>query len=590
MKSVLFIRQTPFHRQRLIAFTVLATLLALFAVYQLSQLHGWAELHQKAPLIILLELLPVLLFSFLIFSTSRKFHEDTKASHENSYQSLITSISDTLGKIKSGTYDKEHDQTGEPVIDGALRDIYDKFKDDADNERHRSWANEGLALFREIMGAHTEIKPMCEELISTLVKYVGANQGGVFVLNAENKLELTACYAFERKKYLTRTVDPGEGLIGQCFVERQRIYMTKVPDQYITITSGLGAANPNSILILPLKLKDTIVGVLELASFKPYPNHRLDFIDKAAEALAQSISSIQVSEDTKNLLGKSLQREQELKDQEERVRQNMEELYVTQEDMRKINLEMEELFKAIDSLTATMELNRQGEITKLNDRFLQTLSFTAQDLYSRPLKNLLSKQDDNTRIFSSLWQEVLEGTSAEKVLLYEDAFKKPRWLRTGFYPLKGKDGIDRIICFLTDISEIKLKELELDEVNQNTKAYRNMLTRILNEIPLKIFLKQYNGKFLVVNDAVSRFHGFDTPDGLIGKSDADFYPPNDAAEWLEAEHKIIREGRTEYIHEDGGKMLQTVKMPFYIDSLKETGLLGFQADVTELEQLRKGIK
>jgi PAS domain S-box-containing protein len=590
MKSVLFIRQTPFHRQRLIVFTVLATLLALFAVYQLSQLHGWAELHQKAPLIILLELLPVILFSFLIFSTSRKFHEDTKASHENSYQSLITSISDTLGKIKSGTYDKENDQTGEPVIDGALRDIYDKFKADADNERHRSWANEGLALFREIMGAHTEIKPMCEELISTLVKYVGANQGGVFILNAESKLELTACYAFERKKYLTRTVDPGEGLIGQCFVERQRIYMTKVPDQYITITSGLGAANPSSILILPLKLKDAVVGVLELASFKPYSNHRLDFIDKAAEALAQSISSIQVSEDTKNLLGKSLQREQELKDQEERVRQNMEELYVTQEDMRKINLEMEELFKAIDSLTATMELNRQGEITKLNDRFLQTLSFTAQDLYSKPLKNLLSKQDDNARTFSSLWQEVLEGKSAEKVLLYEDAFKKPRWLRTGFYPLKGKDGIDRIICFLTDISEIKLKELELDEVNQNTKAYRNMLTRILNEVPLKIFLKQYDGKFLVVNDAVSRFHGFDTPDGLTGKSDADFYPPKDAAEWLEAEHKIIREGRTEYIHEDGGKMLQTVKMPFYIDSLKETGLLGFQADVTELEQLRKRAK
>ncbi len=129
--------------------------------------------------------------------------------------------------------------------------------------------------------------------------------------------------------------------------------------------------------------------------------------------------------------------------------------------------------------------------------------------------------------------------------------------------------------------------MELDLVNQNMEAFRKMLIRILNEIPLKVFLKQYNGKFFIVNDAVSAFHGFDSPEGLIGKSDFDFYSHQDATEWLEAEHKIIADGRTEYVHEDNGKILRTVKMPFYIDPLKETGLLGYQADVTELEQLKK---
>ena len=171
--------------------------------------------------------------------------------------------------------------------------------------------------------------------------------------------------------------------------------------------------------------------------------------------------------------------------------------------------------------------------------------------------------------------------------MYQDSSKRSKWLRTGFYPLQGKEGTDRIICFLTDISEIKTKELELDIVNQNMEAFRKMLIRILNEIPLKVFLKQYNGKFFIVNDAVSAFHGFDTPEGMIGKSDFDFYAHDDAAEWLEAEHKIIAEGKTDYVHEDSGKILHTVKMPFYIDPLKETGLLGFQADVTELEQLKK---
>jgi PAS domain-containing protein len=590
MKSVLFIRQTPFHRQRLIVFTALAAILSIFTVYQLTQLHGWIELHQKVPLIILVELCPLMLIVFLFFTTDQRFQKEATTSTQGDYETMITSVADTIGKIKAGTYDKEKDLTGEPIIDASLRDIFEKFKADADDERNRSWANEGLAMFREVMGAHTEIKAMCEDLISKLIKYVDANQGGIFVHTKENQLELMSCYAYERKKYLNKVITPGEGLVGQCFLEQHRIYLTKVPEQYITITSGLGAASPKCLLIVPLKLKDVTVGVLEIASFKPFPPYRLEFIDKAAEALAQSISTIRVSEDTKQLLQGSLRREQEMKNQEEQMRQSMEELYVTQEDMRKVNLEMEEIFKAIDALTATMELNKQGEIIKLNDRLLQTLNYTAQDLYAKPLRQLLVRDHEETKNFPTLWQDVLGGRAAEKVLLFQDAFKQNKWLRTGFYPLQGKDGTERIICFLADISEIKTKEVELDIVNHNMEAFRKMLIRILNEIPLKVFLKQYNGKFFIVNDAVSAFHGFDTPEGMIGKSDFDFYAHHDAAEWLEAEHKIIADGRTEYIHEDSGRILQTVKMPFYIDPLKETGLLGFQADVTELEQLKKRMK
>ncbi len=90
-----------------------------------------------------------------------------------------------------------------------------------------------------------------------------------------------------------------------------------------------------------------------------------------------------------------------MKDQEERMKQNVEELYVTQEDMRKVNLEMEELFKAINALTATVELNREGNITKLNDRFLHTLNFTAQDLYGNSFGSLMEKGSGRNRTFQS---------------------------------------------------------------------------------------------------------------------------------------------------------------------------------------------
>ena len=584
MDPVLLLNKTPFDRNRFYLFISVSVLLTCVALYQASRLgNGWIELHQKAPFITLLDLFPLLLILFLLFITRKKFKEESDANQEGAKDQLIKNISSIIEKIKSGEYDKEHDTCGENIVDTALREIYEKFKSDADSERHRSWGNEGLAAMREIMGSHTEIRNMSEELISRLTKYIGANQGGVFVLNDEHELELLACYAFERKKYLNKTILPGEGLVGQCYLERHAIYLTKVPENYVNITSGLGMANPKCILIVPLNLKESTIGVLEIASFKPFKKYELEFIEKVAEALAQSISTIRVSEETKKLLGKSLSREQEMKDQEERMRQNLEELYVTQEDMRKINLEMEELFKAINALTETVELNRQGEIIKLNDRFLQTLNFTEQELYGKPFSSLM----DGTEDFSITWRSVLEGRSAEVVFTFLDASRKQCWLRTGFYPLQGKNGIERILVFLNNITAIKNKEIQLDKVNQEMEATRKMLIRILNEIPLKVFLKQYNGKFFVVNDTVSRFHGFDSPDGLIGKSDFDFYDHKDASAWLEAEHKIISAGRTEYIHEDGGKILQTIKMPFYIDPLNETGLLGLQADVTELENLRK---
>ena len=588
MSPTLWINKTPFQKSRFFLFITISVVITVVAVFQLSTLaDGWFVLHEKAPLVIILELLPILFLLFLLFVTRKEFQEKTTADHDADKTKLINDISGIIGKIKSGQYDKEKDVTGDDVIDTALREIYEKFKSDADTERHRSWVNEGLAMLREVMGSHTHIKSMSEEVISRLVKYIKANQGGAFILNDQHELELLACYAFERKKYLNRIIKPGEGLVGQCYLERHQIYLTKVPQDYISITSGLGQANPGCVLIVPLNLKESTIGVLEIASFKPFKKYELEFIEKVAEAFAQSISTIRASEETKKLLDKSLSREQEMKDQEERMRQNVEELYVTQEDMRKVNLEMEELFKAINALTATVELNRQGTMTKLNDRFLQTLNFTAQDLYGASFSSLLEKGSDGKDLFNLVWEKVVDGQPEEHVLTFVDGQKNLCWLRTGFYPLKGTDGTDRILVFLTNITAIKIKEIQADKANKEMEGTRKMLIRILNEIPLKVFLKQYNGKFFVVNDTVSRFHGFDTPEGLIGKSDFDFYDHKDASDWLEAEHKIIASGRTEYIHEDGGQILKTIKMPFYIDPLNETGLLGLQADVTELESLRK---
>ncbi|NJO68436.1 MAG: GAF domain-containing protein, partial [Bacteroidetes bacterium] len=89
------------------------------------------------------------------------------------------------------------------------------------------------------------------------MKYLNANQGGVFSyiddIPGDEHLELVSAIAFDRKKYINKRVEIGEGLVGTCAQERLTIFMTDIPEDYITITSGLGDAIPRSLLIVPLK-------------------------------------------------------------------------------------------------------------------------------------------------------------------------------------------------------------------------------------------------------------------------------------------------------------------------------------------------
>jgi GAF domain-containing protein len=171
------------------------------------------------------------------------------------------------------------------------------------------------------------------------VKYAGAKVGGLFILEEEEEnaqqscLMLRACYAYERKKHLTKKVEIGEGVIGQCYLEGETVYLAKVPNNYLSITSGLGDASPSSLLVIPLKTNDRIEGVLELASLKPFQDYEINFLEKLGELLASSIVTVRTGEKTARLLKISQEQAEEMRAQEEEMRQNMEELQATQEEV-----------------------------------------------------------------------------------------------------------------------------------------------------------------------------------------------------------------------------------------------------------------
>jgi methyl-accepting chemotaxis protein len=216
----------------------------------------------------------------------------------------------------------------------------------------RNWASQGVALFSDILRKNNDnLERLSYEVISNMVRYTNSNQGGIFITNDNDRdhlyLEMTACYAYNRQKFLNKTIEIGEGLVGRCYQEKEKIYLTEIPENYIKITSGLGDNNPSCLLLIPLTYNNNIFGIMEIATFNVLRDFEIEFIERIGESIAATISTVKSNIQNAILLEQSQQQAEEMASQEEEMRQNMEELRATQEQSARRE---EELVREVDLL------------------------------------------------------------------------------------------------------------------------------------------------------------------------------------------------------------------------------------------------
>lgn len=250
-------------------------------------------------------------------------------------------------EIANNNYDQEFNLNEEDPLSSALLDMKQSLQKSSIREEQERFTNKGLAELSNIIRDNgNNLKDLTYEVIEFLVKYMKLNQGGFFIVKEEGDdifLELEGCYAYDRRKKINKRILPGEGLVGQSYQEKDSIYITEVPDNYINIKSGLGDANPKSIVITPVKRDQKIEGIIELASFRILKEFERELLDKAGESIAVALNTTKVNQKTTELYEQSQQQTEEMRAQEEEMRQNMEELSATQEEMQRTQNDYEKM-------------------------------------------------------------------------------------------------------------------------------------------------------------------------------------------------------------------------------------------------------
>jgi methyl-accepting chemotaxis protein len=373
--------------------------------------------------------------------------------------------------IGNGNYDTDINLLSDnDVLGKSLLDMRDKLKVAQEEEtirKHedekRTWTNEGIALFGDVLRQSNEnLKELSFSIVINLIDYLKANQGGLFLKNNDDKnhifFELIATYAFDRKKYLEKSLELGEGLVGTCAIEKQTIYLTQIPNDYIKITSGLGGANPNSILIVPLKIEEEILGVIEIASFNTFEKHEIEFVEKVGENIASTLASVKVNEHTSLLLEKTQQQAEEMAAQEEEMRQNMEELQATQEEAARKTSEMEGFIKALDSTSFVAEYDLSGTIIYINDSYLNLFGINRNDAIGTHHKDNVDFTEEQEKQYRKFWSDLKNG-SVKKQKTKVSIKNKAYLFMESYTPIYNEEGeIYKILKIANDISEYIEKE------------------------------------------------------------------------------------------------------------------------------------
>lgn len=482
----------------------------------------------------------------------------------------------------------------------------------------RNWTAHGIAMFNDILRSdNNDLEKLSFNITRSIIQYVSANQGGLFLMEEEENskyLNLVASYAYDRQKFLKKKIHIGEGLAGNCALEKKTVLLNRIPDNYIEISSGLGGSKPQCLMIVPLKKDEDVLGVLEMASFNDFKPHEVEFVEKVAESIAASLITVRLHQQTSQYLERFQQQAEEMKAQDEELRQSIEELQATHEQMERLKQEEEErnrqMIKEIDDyrkllISVINEIPEKIFVKDEKGRFIIANKPVA-DNYGKTVEEILGKSDfdfypkeeadryfkqEQEIIDSGKTQVFEEGDPSKYDGLIVRSIKKPFYIEhlgtTGLFGVQF------------DISDIKRKEYEAtklaEEINEKQEELQKekaLLDALLTSVPEHIYFKDKESRFIRFSHSMVKLFGLEKAEDLVGKSDFDFFSEEHSRPAYEDEQKIIKTGipiidlEEKEVMEDGRvSWVNTTKMPLRSSKGEIIGTFGISKNISRIKNM-----
>ncbi len=386
----------------------------------------------------------------------------------------------------------------------------------------QDWLKTNLTKFTRMLQGQRDLLNVSQLVLSELAPLVQA-QAGVFyvsdVKDHESGLKLTAAYARGRGALAPpEWLRKGEGLIGQCAVEKEVYRLSDVPSDYVRIGSGLGATAPRNVVIFPALFEGEVKAVVELASLRPFSEVNIAFLEQLMESIGIVINTIAATTRTEELLAQSQALTEELRETNRRLEQQ--------------NIEVEQKNREVEQARVSLE-EKAAQLALTSKYKSQFLANTSHELRT-PLNSLL--------ILSQLLAENAEGNLTAKQVEFAKTIRAA-----------GSDLLD-LINDILDLSKIESGTMILDigavaftELEEYIeKAYRHVATAKNLEFKVEIapgipaaITTDYKRLQQILKNLLSNAFKF-TEHGsvslVIGPPPAGWEPKNEA---MRAAHEIV---------------------------------------------------
>ncbi len=399
-----------------------------------------AESGRKTDLMILaLALLTAVLAGFLTAVSVRRPLEDLR-------QSVISLSEGKLDVTVPGTaYNNEI---------GSLARSVQVLQESALALESEGWAKSHLSeLSTRIQTAET-FQQLAQELLSGLAPLLEAGHGVFYHYDPnEKRLVLLASYGYRERKNLSQSFAVGEGLVGQCVLERQPITLTNPPPDYVQINSGLGQATPRAITALPIFQGETPLGVLELAAFKPPSPREQLLLDGILPILALNLTNLARSLDTSRLLAETQAQARRMEAQAAQLEEQAVELDAQQAELK----QTEEWYRRIieSAPESMLVLDEKSQIVLSNPRSEATFGYQPGELIGLSLSQLMEDP-------AELRLEALERRAG----IRKDGSRFPLEVSLSSLPSLGGKGT----CTCVSLRDITERERVAEELRQATQA------------------------------------------------------------------------------------------------------------------------